>query len=1003
MRYLLGVWLFLSLSVTARAELIRQGAHKNILVLASYHRGYGWSDNMLRGVFDVLGQPDKYELYVEYMDTKRVDDEGYLRQLADLYQHKYRARPLDLVLSCDDHALDFAVHNRERLFKDVPLVFCGINDFFPSRIAGQSQITGVVEANDFHGALELILRLHPKTRQIVFLHGFSKTGLAYRNHVKRLVPQFADRVQIEFLNDIRFADLPKALKALPKENCVLLFGAFTQDSMGRFLPYKAVRDLVVCNSNLPVYSLFEDFVGGGVIGGRVLSGYDQGRAAAQIAQRVLSGEPIASIPIQQNVPNHNVFDYPEMQRLGLSTRDLPKGTRIVNHPETFYYLHRQLVWSVGATIFFLLALVAALVFNIGRRHHVQRALRESEERLELALAATGLGLWDWDNQTGEIVFDKRWCEILGHSQGELDAKYPTWEQRVHEADKPSVMEKLNAHLNGQTRFFESEYRMRTKKGNWRWILSRGKVVKRTKNGLPLRTIGTNQDITARKVAEEERLRLVTAVEQASESIIITDAEGIIQYANPAFDTVIGHSRREALKTDVCELLGAPAGSSLRQLVNERVKQGEVWQGHLTTRRPDQSIMEMEATISPVRNDSGQVENIVFVQHDVTHELELERQLRQNLKMEAIGTLAGGIAHDFNNILSGILGYAQLLQMALPTGSKEAGFLEQITKAGQRASELVKQILLFSRCSEQERQPLRLQPIVKETLTLLRGSIPPTVEIRQHISPQCALVKADPSQIHQIVMNLCTNAYQAMGEKGGQLEVSLESRQIVDEPANHLPPLPPGDYVCLTVKDTGSGMDQLTQEHIFEPYFSTKDSGEGTGLGLATVHGIVQSYKGSVQVFSEPGKGATFTILLPVCQPEKRQVAPPKLENESIHGRERVLFVDDENTLSELGKVGLTELGYKVTAYTDSLKALQAFQENPQQFDILVTDQMMPQLSGGKLAQKLQALRADLPVIICSGFTSSSERTEGEGLVVSEYLMKPATVCAIAAAIRRALD
>ncbi len=383
---------------------------------------------------------------------------------------------------------------------------------------------------------------------------------------------------------------------------------------------------------------------------------------------------------------------------------------------------------------------------------------------------------------------------------------------------------------------------------------------------------------------------------------------------------------------------------------------------------------------------------------------LESQLQQAQKMEAIGTLAGGIAHDFNNILAAILGYSQLSLREISEDSPLYPYLKEILKAGERARDLVKQILTFSCQSETEPIPLQPHLIVKEAIKLLRSAIPTTIEIKQHVFPDTGMIVADPTQIHQVVMNLCTNAYQAMLENGGILDITLKNVEI-DEDDQVLAvstELKPGPHVCLTVKDTGTGINPQALEHIFDPYFTTKEKGRGTGLGLAVVHGIVGNCKGAILVESEVGKGTTFDVFFPTLK-KPTHVNGKGSETPVMGGNERILMVDDEVPIVRLEKQMLEKLGYHVEADTNSLEALKRFMDTPDKFDLLITDMAMPDMSGKHLAAEVKKIRPDFPVIVCSGFSDLIDDEKAKELRVQGFLMKPLGRDVLARTVRTVLD
>jgi signal transduction histidine kinase/response regulator RpfG family c-di-GMP phosphodiesterase len=390
-----------------------------------------------------------------------------------------------------------------------------------------------------------------------------------------------------------------------------------------------------------------------------------------------------------------------------------------------------------------------------------------------------------------------------------------------------------------------------------------------------------------------------------------------------------------------------------------------------------------------------------LKHAEEEKRRLETRLRQAQKIQAIGTLAGGIAHDFNNILAAILGYAELVRLQIPKGNKARDHLNEVVGSTYRARDLVRQILTFSRQTEQERRPVYIHLITKEALRLLRASLPSTIQFRQNITTDSGLVRADPTEIHQVLMNLCTNAHEAMSKSGGTLEVSLLSVDLGMDDIGRYPDVKPGPYLKLSVADTGHGMYPQTVERIFDPYFTTKEKGSGTGLGLAVVHGIVANLGGTIDVESVPGKGTAFHVWLP--RVEEGSASESETSEEPATGNERILFIDDEEPLVNTAKQMLTHLGYQVVARTSSIEALELFREEPDQFDLVITDMTMPHMTGDKLAQELMGIRSDIPVILCTGFSERITQEEAKRVGVKAFLMKPIASGEMARVIRRTLS
>jgi len=424
---------------------------------------------------------------------------------------------------------------------------------------------------------------------------------------------------------------------------------------------------------------------------------------------------------------------------------------------------------------------------------------------------------------------------------------------------------------------------------------------------------------------------------------------------------------------------------------------------------DGSMRRLEVTEEPVLGEHGLVVAIEGIAHDITRRISAEIQLaqakerlQQSQKMEAIGTLAGGIAHDFNNLLTPILGFTETTLFDLPDGCQGKIDLQEVLNAAYRARELVKQILTFSRYAEKEKSPVLLQALVTEALKLLRSSIPTTIEIRQSIDPDCEVISANPTQMHQILMNLGTNAYYSMRKNGGILAVSLAEIEILSGflPAN--PDLQEGKYLRLEVSDTGTGIDKDKRERIFEPYFTTKPQDKGTGLGLSVVHGIVTSHGGHISVYSEPGQGTTFHVYLPVMKKLQATEVPDCME-EIPGGSERILFVEDNEVISRMCREQLERLGYQVLVQPNGAEAVEVCRNMSQKIDLVITDMTMPNMTGSELAQKLFEIEPELPIILCSGFSELIDREKAISMGIKDYLMKPVSRKKMATAVRDVLD
>ena len=548
-------------------------------------------------------------------------------------------------------------------------------------------------------------------------------------------------------------------------------------------------------------------------------------------------------------------------------------------------------------------------------------------------------------------------------------------------------------------FYEGETYLSALRGHEAYLYGRVSAL-RDANGNVVGAIESIRDITARRLAEEKYRAIF---DNAVMGIYQVTPGGRILSANPAYARILGYESPEDLLNSVTDTarqvyVHPEERSELLRAIHES---GTIQDREVQWFRKDGSIVWITINGRAVRDGSGQVIHYEGAVRDITEHKSLEQQLHQAYKMEAIGTLAGGIAHDFNNILSAVIGYAEMATRESDLGTVRR-YLDGIYQAGIRAGDLVKQILTFSRQSEEKRYPLRVGPIIKEAMKLLRASLPTTIKIHQNIHSDQGHVMASPTHIHQILMNLCTNAAHAMGAGRGTLTVRLAPVDIKSDDGLIHHGLIPGKHLKLAVSDTGCGIAPGTIDKIFDPFFTTKRPGEGTGMGLAVVHGIVKSCGGAITVQSEVGKGTEFDVYFPLLK-ETGAVPQKEAPTPIVGGEERILFVDDEEVLVDLGKNMLSGLGYRVEGRTSSLEALELFRTEPERFDLVITDMTMPNMTGLELAQELMRIRPNLPVILCTGFSELVTAERAKSLGLKEFIMKPVVLRQLAGAVRRSFD
>ncbi len=640
---------------------------------------------------------------------------------------------------------------------------------------------------------------------------------------------------------------------------------------------------------------------------------------------------------------------------------------------------------------------------------VKDSLRETEANMAVALRLAKMGSWTWDIKSGDITWSNNSCRIHGLKPGEFDRQFDTAMSFTHPDDLDSVKHNIQKILD-EKKPFEFEYRIITQDGVEKNLIVYQQLTFDAEGNVE-RLVGTFQDITARKQADQELERLLH--ERGERIKELKCMYGVA-------DSIQSRNTLKEILQDVANLI--PPGWHYPAITRAKV----IFEGKEYVSEPFEETEWKQSCELVVDNkrvgsievyyleecpdfDEGPfmteernlIEGIAKNLSDAIELKNAEKQLVQSQKMEAIGTLAGGIAHDFNNILAAIIGYAEMAKDDCQPESSVAEDLDKVLEGGNRAKDLVQQILAFSRQDEMERFPMQPASVVNEAIKMLRPSLPTTIEINQDITTATGLILADPTRLHQILMNLCTNAFHAMEETGGKLDISLKEVTLSTEDLVHELNVEAGTFVQLSVRDSGPGIATEIRNNIFNPYFTTKKTGKGTGMGLAIVHGIVKSYGGFISLYSEQGVGTAFHIFIPVIEKEP---LPDIDDIEPIPaGRDRILFIDDEEILTKIGKSMLEKLGYHVTARNNSMEALETFQNQPDLFDLVITDQTMPGMTGADIATKMIEIRPDIPIILCTGYSTVISEEKAKSMGINEFALKPLSKKDMSVLIRKVLD
>ena len=620
------------------------------------------------------------------------------------------------------------------------------------------------------------------------------------------------------------------------------------------------------------------------------------------------------------------------------------------------------------------------------------ARRKVQDHLELVLRGADLGTWESNLATGTLTFSARLATMLGFDPAEAEPTRAWWQGRIHPDDLKDSLQAVEDHVAGRTDQIEVVQRVRKKDGSYIWVIDLSSIVERDAAGQPLRIAGTRADIHDRTLAELRALRLATAVEQATESIVLLDMQGRVEFANHAFAARLQASEAELLgrEFDAVWPPDSEEGSPKFAAIAEEIGRTGVWRGtRRDLHRSGQPAAE-QLIASAVKDPRGQPLGYVVVARDITRETALEEQVRQSQKMEAVGLLAGGVAHDFNNLLQIIRGYAALAAES-DTLAEQKGHLGLVLDAVDRASQLTRQLLAFGRRQALQRTSIDLNTMTGEMLRMIRRIIPENIEITAEVASEPLHVRGDRGQIEQVLLNLCVNARDAM-PNGGRLRIRLDAVDVGPAQAALHDATPPGRYARLQVEDNGTGMDPATLARIFEPFFSTKPKDRGTGLGLSVVYGIIRQHEGFVDVVSQPGKGTTFSIQFPLAaETEEPAPAPAPVAPAVIQpGDGTVLLVEDEPPVRALATRVLKRAGYNVVTADDGVAACELFAQNPEAIDLVVMDMVMPKMGGREAFQRINALKPGIPVLFCTGYSSEGQDgtfdlPPGTSLLAKPYL------------------
>ncbi|SMC99486.1 PAS domain S-box-containing protein [Desulfocicer vacuolatum DSM 3385] len=946
-----------------------------------------------------LPEDTQVEYFTEYLEQSRFKDETSIKKQADLINHRYKINKPDIVIAVMSPALNFIQNYCKKTFNNTPIVYALIDEKVDFKKL-KFKTTGVNLQIDLIKTLKAALAIQPETRDVYVVAGRSGVGRSWEIKAKENFQKLSDEINFHYLSDLPMDEVLTKVGNLPPQ-AIVLYLLLLKDASGKSFVPRDVLSAISQSSSVPVYGIWSTYVGYGIIGGHLCSSDLLGKNVNKMVIRILNGKNIHEVHPISLGPSIHMYDWKQLKRFGIDTKNIPDENIILFKTQTVWEKYKFYIVT-----FFLFALVEAififfLIMNIKKRKRAETNLIETQTHLKAALESMSDAVFISDINGGPIVFNEAFAAFYRFkNKKECLKKLPEYPDLfdIHLTNGtllPIDMWALQRALRGES-IMNAERSIQRKDTGESWMGSYNFAPIRDKNDLFVGSVVTIRDITALKKAEKETIhqkRIFKAIiDNIPALITLCDPQGNLILINKSFKTTIGWTNKDFQKIDMMEAC-YPDPDYRRTALEYMEKATDEWQEFKVKTKFGHSIECMWSNVH-LQDDTQ-----ISIGIDITEQKRLKEKLQQAYKMESIGNLAGGIAHDFNNILSAIIGFTELSIEETKKGTLLEDNLKEILSAGNRAKDLVKQILTFARKSEEAIHPIRIDIIAKEVLKFIRSSIPTTIEITSDIHSE-SLIMGNPSQIYQVFMNLCTNAAHGMEDNGGVLDVSLKNATIDERPGMQHKKLMPGDYIEIIVSDTGKGINPDIINLIFEPYFTTKDPGEGTGMGLALVHGIINACNGHIDVTSTPRQKTIFTIYLPIVKNKKEKHLPEP--DEILKGKERILLIDDEPPIAKMGAQTMERLGYSVTTFTDSLKALDHFLLKPDNYDLVISDMTMPKLTGDQLAIKILKARPDTPIILCTGYNKNISPEKAAAIGVKAIVYKPIVRVKLAKAIRNAL-
>ncbi|MEN6442488.1 MAG: PAS domain S-box protein [Methanoregula sp.] len=1040
-RFLFCILLILVAMLAASVPASAQGSRHEVLYINSYHEGLDWSDPITRAIEDrFTGSGLDINLHVEFMDSKRYSDENYKKILFDLYKDKYANKKFDVILCSDDDALDFLLQYGDQLFPGTPIIFSGVNYYTVNRLEGHANITGVAEHYDVRSTLDTALLLHPGTSHVFIINDLTTAGRANKQNIDTIIPKYPRTITFTYLGNYSMPELEETVGSLPDHSIILLM-TFNRDRLGSDYSYTDSIRLIRGHTTVPIYGIWETYLGQGIVGGMLTGSYEQGNISAGMALRVLNGENVNAIPVFTDPKNRYMFDAQELRRFNINPEDLPEGSIIINQPQNIRLVPESELWVIFMGISGLIVGIAIMIIALLRIRRTRDALDASEKRYRAVVEDQTELISRFLPDGTHLFANDAYCRFY----------HKTRESIIGKKFFPQIPdeEKMLVHKHLQSLTPENPIRSMTNRiwlsnGESRWLFWNNRAIF-DKDGNVVEYQSVGRDITDVRLAEDkvrqysenleslidqrtqelvnsnaklqqevaertltenllatEKEQLAVTLKSIGDGVITTDTDGQVVLVNQIAERITGWKQSDAEKQPLQKILPLydikdkkPLATPTDRIIQHPEMPDLLHRVLLITSDGTERILEESASV--IRDKKSSIIGVVVVFRDITDRQKFETEMQRTQKLESLGLLAGGIAHDFNNILTAIFGNIILAKMEVDHESPGYKRLIEAENAMVRAKELTQQLLTFSKGGAPVKETADISNLIIDSTQFMMSGSQSRCEF--DIAPELWPTDVDTGQISQVINNIVINANHAMPH-GGVLHVSAAN--VILTPVSALP-LPTGRYVKIMIRDEGTGISKENLARIFDPYYTTKK--QGSGLGLSSASSIIRKHNGYIDVESEIGKGTTFSLYLPASDKTLEPVA--KLEASPKTGSGYILVMDDEEAIRDVASRLLEHMGYRVEVAGSGEDAIELYRQALDEgdpLDVVIMDLTIPGGMGGKEAiAKLKEIDKNVKVIVSSGYSNDPIMANFQDYGFVGVLTKPYSRKEMAAAIERALQ